>query len=359
MTTRRTCLVVVSLSAASAAAAIVAWVYLKRSKGTGTNDSSDAAPKSSKNIQAPLENLPAHLQRELHKDQRRREKIPLLAMKSPMYDNILMTDPQGAVLSTIGTKKAKWYVNRELAKWTSDTTIQLLFEPKARSTSDDTYTITPKRNICVACGTDGHVMRHYVVPYVYRSLLPNKYKSHQSHDIVIMCPKCHLHCEQIYQEHMKEIEEELRTDPATAVLNQVDKHLYNVRSAAMALSRWKGKLPENKVEAYNTLVREHLGLVSGKNSGGDDDSLSSDQLQLAIDVEYRTPNPAYIPGAVLVVDTLDTHEKIRAFIVEWRTFFLETVEPRHLPHGWRLDASVACDENKVSTIQQEQLEGQQ
>jgi hypothetical protein len=319
-----------------------------------SSESSGTIPKSSDGEETSepvsLEDLPQHLQRELYKDQRRREMIPHLAMKSPMYDNIIMSDPQGQALSTVSTKKARWYVNKELAKWTSSSTIQLLFEPKARSASE--YTTSAKSNGCVACGAEDHVMRHYVVPYAYRCLLPQKYKSHQSHDIVILCPKCHLYCERSYQDRMKDVEEEVRTDPSTAVVNTVDNGLHNIRSAALALLNWKDKIPQAKVEAYDALVREHLGLVdTGMNQDGNDIvPLSCEQLQQAIDVEYRKPNPEYIPGAVLVVQTLDDHEAIDAFIKEWRSFFLEMLQPRHLPRGWRLDAPVACNDHKVPPI---------
>jgi hypothetical protein len=160
---------------------------------------------------------------------------------------------------------------------------------------------------------------------------------------------------------MKDVEEEVRTDPSTAVVNKVDSHLCNVRSAALALLRWKEKIPPAKVEAYDAMVREHLCLVdSGKNQDGSDVApLSSERLQQAIDVEYRTPNPEYIPGAVLVVQTLDDHETIEAFIKEWRGFFLETLQPRHLPRGWQLDAPVACNDHKVPPTSRPQPDQQE
>lgn len=326
-------LVVASL--ATAATIVFLWKRSNDNHGEGddTTSTNDHTPLS--------QNLPPHLKRELYKEQRRKEKIPFLAMKSPMYDNIRMLDPDGRDVRSISTKKARWYVNKQLAEWTTPSSIQLLFEPRGRD-SNDTYAVTPKRNICVACGSSDHIMRHYVVPYAYRSLLPEKYKSHQSHDIVILCPKCHLYCEQSYREQMNELEEDLRTDPSTAVVDQVDPHKQHVRSAALALLRWKEKLPENRIEEYDTVVRDHLGVISNQ-------ALSEEQLQQAIDVEYRVPNPNYISGAELVANDLmqGGHDKIADFVKEWRTFFLETVQPRHLPHGWQVDAPVNCSDHKA------------
>lgn len=141
---------------------------------------------------------------------------------------------------------------------------------------------------------------------------------------------------------MNELEEDLRTDPSTAVVDQVDPHKQHVRSAALALLRWKEKLPENRIEEYDTVVRDHLGVISNQ-------ALSEEQLQQAIDVEYRVPNPNYISGAELVANDLmqGGHDKIADFVKEWRTFFLETVQPRHLPHGWQVDAPVNCSDHKA------------
>jgi hypothetical protein len=95
------------------------------------SDTNDSSPVQSRNPPAsgisPL-NLAPHLQREIYKEQRRKEKIPFLAMKSPMYDNIRMLDPEGNALSTISIKKARWYVAKQIAEWITPSSIQLLFE---------------------------------------------------------------------------------------------------------------------------------------------------------------------------------------------------------------------------------------
>eukprot|EP01083_Nonionella_stella_P090351 252423_1 len=81
------------------------------------------------------EHLPSHLVREQMKEKRRKEKIPMLAMKSKMYDNITLCDPQGQALSKISKKKANWYVKKGLADFIDgkEDSIRLKFEPKARS----------------------------------------------------------------------------------------------------------------------------------------------------------------------------------------------------------------------------------
>jgi len=297
--------------------------------------------------------LPAHLEREDWKERRRVKMLPHLAMKKPMYDNVKMLDPEGEVLCTISTKKGKWYVSKNLATWTSTAHdhIKLKFQPKNKSSSGPKglYNRSDKQNICVSCGETKFHMRHYVVPYAYRTLLPLKYKNHLSHDIVILCPNCHLFCEQKRQVRMNEMEEVLRR-PGEEPQFKTDKSLYHVRSCALALLRSREKMPKDKVLEYERVVCQYLNLPPLHDDDDDEtddkeqpQQLTKEQLQQAIDVQYQIENTSFIPGADLVVQSLgEDDEKIEAFIKEWRRFFLETSKPRFLPVGWGVDNSVVC-----------------
>lgn len=291
--------------------------------------------------------LPSHLQRELFKERRRQEKIPELARKSPMYDNVEMLDPQGTLLASISAKKARWYVGKKLAEWiVPDTRVQLVFTPKNHS--GGFYEKARKQNICVACGSSDFFMRHYIVPYAYRSLLPIQYKTHLSHDVVILCPDCHLHCEQWTQVRMKELEESRPAKHRNATF--VNRDLHRVKSAALALLRWRNKLPPGKIQEYDTLVRTHLKFPREEY----EDELSYQQLQQAISVECRTDNPDYIAGPEWVFRSLDNNDdKITKFIKDWRRHFIETVQPKHLPSGWSIDSPVTSNVDGEDTLSDE------
>jgi hypothetical protein len=283
--------------------------------------------------------LPPHLQRQVYKQRKRQAKIPDLALKSNMYDNIEMVDPNGTLLANISKKKAEWYVSKRLATWkTGACCIQLSFAPRAHSGSG--FEKSVKRNVCVACGDDGGLfMRHYIVPRAYRTLLAKKFKTHQSHDVVILCPDCHLHCEHATQLRMHSLEEELEEHCRHASF--INQDLYRVKSAALALtkSRWnKHKLPCEKIQQYQTLVRNYLNISSH-------DDISQEQLQLAAAVEYRIPNPDYISGPQFVMQSLLLHDhqdddEVEQFIKDWRRHFIDTVQPRFLPQGWSIDSPV-------------------
>jgi hypothetical protein len=249
-----------------------------------------------------------------------------------------MYSPQDEILCTISVKKANWYIRKNLATWkgNDETKIKLLFAPKGKPSEKTVYTTSQKQNICVSCGEDKHHMRHYVVPYCYRTLLPEKYKTHMPHDIVIMCPECHLVCEQATQKRQKQMEAPLRKDPQTALSAIPNSELYHVRSCALALYRSADRLPPAKLQEYEALVRSHYKL-------GEDEDLTAELIQSASEIETHEPNPKYIPGPELVAETLTNDEEIADFIRDWRDHFLVTMQPRYLPKGWSVDSPVHSD----------------
>mmetsp|Transcript_22312 Transcript_22312/g.32615 ORF Transcript_22312/g.32615 Transcript_22312/m.32615 type:complete len:291 (-) Transcript_22312:345-1217(-) len=286
------------------------------------------------------------------KEQRRKAKLPLLAMKSKMYDNITMLDPSGQTLNKISKKKARWYISRNLATYepnTSQQFIRLKFEPKARSTNSN-YGKSEKKNVCVACGGEENQMRFYIVPYAYRQLFPRRYKSHISHDVVLLCASCHLRCGQQTQLRMNEIEE--RFHPVKSHTN--DKDLFKIRSSGMALMHHRDKMPQERIKFHQQIVWEYfvqLGEVQDHNDddddgdmGGEGMDLSKEMLQRAVDIEYRVENPNHVSASELVVNSLNNDdEKMALFIREWRRFFLDTIHPRFLPEGWSVDYPVVSN----------------
>lgn len=329
--------------------------------------------------------LPPHLKRELYKEERREIMRPHITMKRPMYDNIMMLSPNGRKLSTISLKKATWYIRRALAVWVDgdtpiqwdpkDRAIQLLFEP---STSRDRnhadlhqYHASIKLNCCVSCGSGRDYMRHYVVPYCYRSLFPKHYKTHLPHDVVILCPNCHAIAEGHAHRRMNQMEREIRQDQGhvlhstSAQVELVDKYISNVRSAAAALLHWRNKLPLAKIAAYEKLLQNWMdskATSTGGTEGTTTASIANQELLVeASQLECRSPNPNYVAGVVLVVNCMklsndantnqiDNEEKfneeaLAAFVREWRSHFLECVHPRYLPDGWCVQAPVCSDTN--------------
>jgi hypothetical protein len=325
--------------------------------------------------------LPAHLERELMKEDRRQKMLPLLTMNKKMYDNILMNDPDDNLLCTIALKKANWYVGKKLAFWKDDKKrdcIKLLFkpnvpEPKQQGGDTDgagngdninTYNQTIKANCCVICGHDRDYMRHYVVPFCYRTLFPQNFKTHLPHDIVLVCANHHVKAGRKYHKRMQRIEDDLRTDPDTAAPELIDKQVHQIRSSATALLKFRDKLPLDRIADYEALLCEwyelpqpepHPTITETANDKMHDDTatitteappsaLTTALLQTASELESRRPNPKYISGPTLVMDSFNNNDEAMAdFVREWRSFFFESMQPQFLPTGWSVDSPVVCD----------------
>lgn len=322
------------------------------------------------------DNLPTHIQREINKERKRKAKVEMISMNTPMYDNIFMLDANRELMCTISKKKARWYLKKGIAEWSTFRNgegangpennateeevkcIRLLFEhngAESKKESPDTlYLRSQKQNVCVCCGDDGHHIRHYIVPYSYRTLLPDKYKSHMSHDIVILCPDCHLDCEKHSKGRMKAMERDLRMEMGEdAYVRPVidDPILGHIRSCAIALVKWRETMPDEKVERYENVVREYLVSICKKEEQRDallsgKETLAKSQLQRACAVKYRVKNPNFIPGNEVVVQSLKDPKSVEEFIIDWRKHFIATVNPQHMPTGWRVDNPVVCGSRK-------------
>jgi hypothetical protein len=333
---------------------------------TGANDMDENDEYATRNIQ-----LPAHLERELMKEDRRQKMLPLLTMNKKMYDNILMNDPDDNLLCTIALKKANWYVSKKLAFWKDDKKrdcIKLLFRPNVpdpkqqdgdsdndnNNSNINTYNQTIKANCCVICGHDRDYMRHYVVPFCYRTLFPQNFKTHLPHDIVLVCANHHVKAGRKYHKRMQRIEDNLRTDPDTAAPELIDKRVHQIRSSATALLKFKNKLPLERIAEYESLLCEwyELPQPQPQETVHDDatitksasPTLTTAQLQAASELESRRPNPKYISGPTLVMESFNNDDGAMAdFVREWRSFFFDSMQPQFLPTGWSVDSPVVCD----------------
>ena len=412
-TTAQTVMAVVTLSTAAAASLYMFHSSRQRKKRTtrtlhcgksregvtAEDDDHESGGNYCKRLGITEEDLPTHIQREIYKERQRKAKMDMISLKTPMYDNVYMLDEDREPMCTISMKKARWYINKGIAEWSSIKDdryasgvgnsaitnnldgkmgeeqdvkcIRLLFEhngstndssgSKEGTSSEALYLRTAKRNVCVACGKDGHIIRHYIVPYAYRSLLPPEYKSHMSHDIVILCPDCHLDCERHSKRRMKRIESELRKkeimskgagDVGRSDINPVveDPHLGHVRSCAIALVKWMDTIPDDQVERYEKVVRDYLVSVCNNDAekatllnGNGVAKLTKTQLEKACNVNYRVKNPDYVSGSDIVVRSLKGDARlISQFIIDWRKHFIDTVNPRHMPTGWSVDNPVVC-----------------
>lgn len=105
-----------------------------------------------------------------------------------------MLSPSGEHLSNCDRKKVEWYLKNDLAELVSEepTVIKLKFAPSGFGKNNEVVLYAAQRdNICVICGSQSELLKYHVVPKMYRRFFAVEKKSHQSHDILLLCLRCH------------------------------------------------------------------------------------------------------------------------------------------------------------------------
>lgn len=230
-----------------------------------------------------------------------------------LYGGIKILSPEGAILCRCNKKKSNWYLSRELADKKSEDCIVLRFTPKGFG---DPYLIHPKANICVVCGMDKELTKHHVVPSSYRKHFPVKFKTHLSHDCVLLCVDCH---------EKYELESRNRQRVLARRYNVPLSGFEQKSSQGMAFGSIKALLdhgnripPERKEQLWSNIER-HFG--------------------------YR-PNTEDFPAILEGKPKMKTHgellvekfseKRLAGFIMGWRKHFVKVMNPNFLPEGWAI-----------------------
>ena len=136
----------------------------------------------------------------------------------------------------------------------------------------DDYYLHSKENKCVSCGEEGHYLRYKVVPACYRRNFPVQWKSHRSHDIVLLCVDCHHVAHKAAEVVKRQLSQEYgvplfppKAQPAGG--NVCETHPYNVRRAAVALKVFGKTLPDARRKELQQMVRGFVSQGDGQASG--------------------------------------------------------------------------------------------
>ncbi|KAL0232604.1 hypothetical protein GEMRC1_011351 [Eukaryota sp. GEM-RC1] len=157
-----------------------------------------------------------------------------------------MFDFEGNALARISSKKADFYLARNIARPVKVIhtlelkAIQLLIKPLGHDTLDThgLYVIGPQEEICVVCGCTDNITHHHLVPFCYRKFFPHASKVNQSFDVVLLCSHCHESYEQV-----ADLEKDSIADEFQCPLFRTDdprvSYIRSVRTAALALLETK------------------------------------------------------------------------------------------------------------------------
>lgn len=243
--------------------------------------------------------------------------------KNEIYGNWLVLSIQGNEMFRCVSKKARWYLDRDLATLvsTDPNVIQLTFEAKGEGWMNDPYYLGQKENRCVVCGTtDQEVLtRHHIVPYIYRREMPLELKGNSSFDIVPICIEDHVR----YEESAENLKRELCLKhgvPPYGKVTPLQKKMRTLGGLAYALKH-RGSLipPEKTQQMWDRLVSElgtedlnemlHLTKKGQRKGSRESEKLHAQQLMEKIN-------------------------NMQEFFEIWRLHFLENARPQFMPEGW-------------------------
>nr|XP_040573882.1 exonuclease 3'-5' domain-containing protein 2-like [Lepeophtheirus salmonis] len=262
--------------------------------------------------------------------------------------------PDGELLCTCDNRKASWYVSKGLGTYDSSSTekvmvVRLSFEPQGRpiGTHGEYYT-KDKENRCVVCGREDFVLKKYIVPREYRKHFPQNMRDHQSHDVLLLCFLCHktwgLKDLQLRRKLSKHCNAPLSTQ-----LNETESldvmEVKSIISAARALSRNNGKIPQDRVNILESTLLDYF----------DADEITDSLLQKACSLKPNFKHDVNYSHGKLVFDHFTSDEQgIESLEILWRMHFLSTMEPKFLPELWSVNhhqnESIKCSNVNKDTI---------
>ncbi|XP_050715029.1 exonuclease 3'-5' domain-containing protein 2-like isoform X2 [Eriocheir sinensis] len=250
--------------------------------------------------------------------------------KSPLYYNCQLLAPDDSPLCTCDPKKAKWYVEKGLGVEVQHNplVVRLNFEPAGRPRAecqDESFYVQERHNVCVVCGQEHSYIKKNVVPHEYRKYFPSILKDHQSHDIVLLCIKCHrvsnAHDTVLKDTLARECNVPLGREASQKV--RVDNARKAVRNAASALLKSRSTIPEARVRELEDVVKAYFTV----------DSISHELLEEAANIDAREWIEDYQGHGQRVCQAY-----MRKGLVElqqrWRRHFIDTMQPEYLPRFW-------------------------
>ncbi|XP_043234842.1 exonuclease 3'-5' domain-containing protein 2-like isoform X1 [Amphibalanus amphitrite] len=255
--------------------------------------------------------------------------------KSQLYDNARLLAPDDQPLSVVENSKARWYVYKGLGDIVQEDplVVKLRFEPAGRPQQEGNhgyYYLQEKDNCCVRCGASDGYVRKNIVPQEYRKHFPEIMKSHQSHDVLLMCVSCHQESNSLDLKMRQRLAEECHAPIGTEADVKVreDQALRKVKSAGRALLKSRDKLPPQRAAELESVLRDYYGVST----------ITDDILHSAANMCTNHPNSEYMShGEAVYRHFCQPGRGLIQLERRWRQHFLDSMRPARLPELWSVD----------------------
>ena len=233
-------------------------------------------------------------------------------------------------LCMIDPKKAHWYVTKGLGDLVSEEPliVRLKFEPAGRplmETQEGKFRLQERENRCVVCGESESYIRKNIVPHEYRKFFPHILKSHENHDIVLLCVGCHQQSNVFDNVLRSQLAEEFNAPISTqnGAKATIDTERKFVKHAASAILKSRESMPEKRVAELENVVKEFYKV----------ETPTEEQLVDASKMDIKVWNKDYQPHSQLVYEGYKTVGVVK-LEQRWREHFLKSMKPKHMPDCW-------------------------
>lgn len=240
--------------------------------------------------------------------------MPVNGSQKNIYESIKMLSPDNTFMCYTTQKRAEWYVKKGLANWISDEEFKINFEPNGNGKANIDFYTEVLKNQCVVCGESeiGKLNKHHVVPKVFRSRFPSKYKNYNHHDIVAICISCHEAYELIANDYRKKLLDE-KGISVTSKKEKLIRENKKIISARKLLENINdGKIDGNIIPADKIILMKEIA--------------KKDLINISSKKE--------VDWADQLVATIKNEKELYEFVKNWRQHFINTMKPKYMPEKW-------------------------
>lgn len=238
-----------------------------------------------------------------------------MKISGTLYGNCCVLSPEGILMFRCNEKKANWYLSRSLATVISNypLTIKLNFKPNGLGNHNKNYGLSEMENKCVNCGTEKSLTKHHVIPISYRRYFPNELKSHNFHDVLLMCADCH----ETYERKADELKQKISIEydsPLNGVVIKCELGKY----VKMSNSLLKNNLPKSRKKELIKSIKFKFNIKR----------LTKKKLEMISKIKSETSTITH--GEMVMSKISD----LNSFIKMWRQHFIENNDLKYLPKNW-------------------------
>lgn len=242
-----------------------------------------------------------------------------------IYGNWLVLHPQGFEMFRCTSRKANWYISRNLADVVSENPpiIKFNFSPNGVGWNGDEFALTQKKNQCVVCGVEEieRLTKHHIVPTLYKRHFPKELKVASGHDVACICRECHDEYENIYATKLKS---KISEEYGIPLCNSQSDFLRAIKLSKAFVLNSEMMSEERRVEL---LFRMSIMM------GYEQDFIEIEEVEKLSKITTHQYSEFHNNhGKEVMQKVID----IQKFVEMWRLDFMNNMKPKFMSEHWEI-----------------------